>query len=147
MTDLHVDITEDRLDLEKLTNFVTSPSCGAVSVFIGTTRNNFDGKKVLQLEYEAYIPMAKKKMVEICQQIRKSWSIEKIAMEHRIGVVPVAEASIIIAISSPHRKESLEAVQYAIDMVKAVVPVWKKEIYEDDMSEWKENKECYWKST
>lgn len=147
MTDIHVDITEDRLDLEKLTNFVTSPSCGAVSVFIGTTRNNFDGKKVLQLEYEAYIPMAKKKMLEICQQIGNSWSIEKIAMEHRLGVVPVAEASIIIAISSPHRKESLEAVQYAIDMVKAVVPVWKKEIYEDDTSEWKENKECYWKST
>lgn len=147
MTDIHVDITEDRLDLEKLTNFVTSPSCGAVSVFIGTTRNNFDGKKVLQLDYEAYIPMAKKKMLEICQQIGNSWSIEKIAMEHRLGVVPVAEASIIIAISSPHRKESLEAVQYAIDMVKAVVPVWKKEIYEDDTSEWKENKECYWKST
>ncbi|XP_071167209.1 molybdopterin synthase catalytic subunit-like [Mytilus edulis] len=141
----HVEIRENKLDLEKITSTVTSPSCGAVSVFIGTTRDNFDGKRVKTLEYEAYIPMAKKKMSEVCQQIRDKWEVECIAMEHRIGLVPVTEASIIIAISSPHRKESLEAVQYAIDTVKAIVPVWKKEIYEDESSQWKENKECYWK--
>lgn len=146
MTD-HVDITENKINLEKLTSIVTSPSCGAVSVFIGTTRDNFNGKIVRLLEYEAYIPMAKKKMLEVCQQIRDKWKVENIAMEHRIGVVPVTEASIIIVVSSPHRKESLEAVHYAIDTVKAVVPIWKKEIYEDQSSEWKENKECFWKSS
>ncbi|KAK3098543.1 hypothetical protein FSP39_020482 [Pinctada imbricata] len=140
----HIDIVEDKLDVNHITNLVTSPSCGAVSMFIGTTRDNFDGKKVLRLEYEAYIPMARKKMTEVCDQIRQKWNVHSIAMLHRIGVVPVTEASIVIAVSSPHRKESLEAVQYAIDTVKAIVPIWKKEIYDDDSSTWKENKECEW---
>ncbi|XP_060073588.1 molybdopterin synthase catalytic subunit-like [Ylistrum balloti] len=142
----HVDITEDRINADVTSKLVSSPACGAISVFIGTTRDNFGGKKVLRLEYEAYIPMAKKKMMEICHQIRDKWDIHKIAMVHRIGVVPVEEASIIIAVSSPHRKESLEAVSFAIDTVKAVVPIWKKEIYGDESSAWKENKECAWTS-
>ncbi|CAC5380807.1 MOCS2B [Mytilus coruscus] len=124
----HVEIRENKLDLEKITSNVTSPSCGAVSVFIGTTRDNFDGKRFVN-------------------RLETNGKWKKLAMEHRIGLVPVTEASIIIAISSPHRKESLDAVQYAIDTVKAIVPVWKKEIYEDESSQWKENKECYWKSS
>ncbi|KAJ8304702.1 hypothetical protein KUTeg_018285 [Tegillarca granosa] len=97
----HVEITESVLDVKHVSDLVTSPSCGAISVFIGTTRDNFN-------------------------------------------VVPLTEASIIIAISSPHRKESLEAVHFAIDTLKATVPIWKKEIYEDESSTWKENKECTW---
>lgn len=140
----YVEVTEDQISTDQTTKLVSSPSCGAISVFIGTTRDNFDGKKVLRLEYEAYIPMAKKKMMEICQQIHDKWTVHKVAMIHRIGIVPVEEASIVIAVSSPHRKESLEAVSYAIDTVKAVVPIWKKEIYEDESTAWKENKECAW---
>lgn len=140
----HVEITESVLDVKHVSDLVTSPSCGAISVFIGTTRDNFNGKKVLRLEYEAYNSMAEKKMKEICQLIRQKWDVQKIAMVHRIGVVPLTEASIIIAISSPHRKESLEAVHFAIDTLKATVPIWKKEIYEDESSTWKENKECTW---
>lgn len=140
----YVEVIEDQISTDQTIKLVSSPSCGAISVFIGTTRDNFDGKKVLRLEYEAYIPMAKKKMMEICQQIHDKWTVHKVAMIHRIGIVPVEEASIVIAVSSPHRKESLEAVSYAIDTVKAVVPIWKKEIYEDESTAWKENKECAW---
>ncbi|GFS16702.1 molybdopterin synthase catalytic subunit [Elysia marginata] len=139
-----VDVVEDKLKVDEITDSVSSPSCGAVSIFVGTTRNNFEGKQVVRLEYEAYYPMAKKKMLEVCASIRSQWDVENIAMIHRIGVVPVKEASIVIAISSPHRKESLEAVQYAIETVKAIVPVWKKEIYADDSASWKKNKECAW---
>lgn len=92
--------------------------------------------------------MALKAMETICDVIREKWPETKhIAVHHRLGVVPVKEASIIIAISSPHRKESLEAVQFAIDEVKKKVPIWKKEFYggeSEGISAWKENKECPW---
>ena len=98
----------------------------------------------MKLEYEAYEPMAVKEMQAVCNKIRSQWNVENIAIYHRLGEVPVMEASIIIAVSSPHRQESLEAVQFAIDTVKTTVPIWKKEVYENDESQWKENKECPW---
>ncbi|XP_061174382.1 molybdopterin synthase catalytic subunit-like [Saccostrea echinata] len=139
-----IEITEKKLDVNNISQMVTDPSCGAISIFVGITRDNFDGKKVLRLEYEAYKPMAEKKMKEICDAVRKKWQIHKTAMIHRINVVPISEASIVIAVSSPHRKDSLQAVEYAIDTLKATVPIWKKEIYADESSSWKENKECPW---
>lgn len=142
----HIEIQETLIDSSDMIHLVTSPTSGAISLFIGTTRNNFDGKKVLQLEYEAYIPMAKLQLSKICLLIREKWNVENIAISHRIGIVPVTEASVVIAISSSHRKESLEAVSFAIDTLKAIVPIWKKEIYEDGDYSWKENKECSWSS-
>ncbi|OPJ87152.1 molybdopterin synthase catalytic subunit [Patagioenas fasciata monilis] len=128
----------------EVSELVVSPSCGAVSLFIGITRNNFEGKKVIHLEYEAYISMAETEIKKICRNIRQKWpSVKHIAVHHRLGVVPITEASVIIAVSSPHRAESLEAVMYCINTLKASVPIWKKEIYEDEYS-WKENKECFW---
>lgn len=89
--------------------------------------------------------MAKKEMTSICDEIRKKWSdVENIAIYHRLGLVPVKEASVVIAISSPHRKTSLESVSFAIDELKTRVPIWKKEKYSDECSAWKENKECRW---
>lgn len=100
-----------------------------------------------QLEYEAYEPMAVKAMLQVCADIRIRWAVENIAVYHRLGVVPIKEASIIIAVSSPHRHEALSAVQYAIDTLKATVPIWKKEVYADmTPSQWQENKECGWAS-
>ncbi|KAI1905207.1 hypothetical protein AGOR_G00013750 [Albula goreensis] len=120
-------LTHDKLSAEAVSEAVLSPSCGAVSMFIGTTRNNFEGKKVVQLEYEAYIPMAESQLLKIFSDIRERWStVRHICVHHRLGVVPVTEASVIIAISSPHRTESLEAVGYCIDTLKAKVPIWKK---------------------
>lgn len=105
--------------------------------------------KVVSLEYEAYDEMAKKEMARICLQLRQLWpDIKNIAMYHRLGLVPVKEASVVIAISSPHRKTSLDALPFALDELKRSVPVWKKEFYKEQAgeasSQWKENPECTW---
>ncbi|XP_060091989.1 molybdopterin synthase catalytic subunit isoform X2 [Heteronotia binoei] len=121
-----IKLTEDKFSADEVSALVISPCCGAVSLFIGTTRNNFDGKKVKHLEYEAYAPMAEVKIKKICTNIRLKWpSVRHIAIHHRLGA------------------ESLEAVQYCINTLKATVPIWKKEVYEEEYS-WKENKECFW---
>lgn len=92
--------------------------------------------------------MALQAMNKICEEIRKKWTDTKhIAIHHRLGAIPVKEASVVIAISSPHRSNSLEATQYAIDELKRTVPIWKKEVYggiNEGTSMWKENKECEW---
>jgi len=135
-------VQESPLDLQKLCDMVSAPEAGAVSSFSGNTRNTFEGKKVIRLEYEAYVPMAEKEMLKICDKIRSKWDIISVAIFHRIGVVPIGESSVIIVVSSAHRRESLEAVQFGIDELKATVPIWKKEVYDDNTHAWKENKEC-----
>ncbi|XP_066474395.1 molybdopterin synthase catalytic subunit-like [Tiliqua scincoides] len=133
-----------KLSADEISALVISPCCGAVTLFVGTTRNNFEGRKVVQLEYEAYTSMAEAEIKKICTDIRLKWpSVKHIAIQHRLGLVPISEASVMVAISSPHRAESLEAVKYCINTLKATVPIWKKEVYEEDYS-WKENKECFW---
>lgn len=139
-----ITFTADKLSVEEASQLVISPLCGAVTLFVGTTRNNFEGKKVITLEYEAYVPMAENEVKKICSDIRQKWPVKHIAVFHRLGLVPVSEASVIIAVSSAHRAASLEAVNYAIDTLKAKVPIWKKEIYEESSSSWKRNKECFW---
>lgn len=139
-------LVEDKLDVNLIYSEVVEDSTGAVSLFVGTTRDNYEGKKVIRLEYEAFKPMAEKEIKKICQAIREKWKVENIAFHHRLGVVPVGEASIVIAISSEHRTECLEAVQFGIDTLKKSVPIWKKELYSDGVPEWKSNKECPWTS-
>ncbi|XP_020932207.1 molybdenum cofactor synthesis 2 isoform X1 [Sus scrofa] len=139
-----IKFTSEKLSIDEASQLVISPVCGAVSLFVGTTRNNFEGKKVISLEYEAYLPMAENEVRKICSDIRQKWPVRHIAVFHRLGLVPVSEASIIIAVSSAHRAASLEAVSYAIDNLKAKVPIWKKEMYEESPSSWKRNKECFW---
>ncbi|XP_051709435.1 molybdopterin synthase catalytic subunit isoform X2 [Oryctolagus cuniculus] len=139
-----IKFTAEKLSVDEVSQLVISPPCGAVSLFVGTTRNNFEGKKVISLEYEAYLPMAENEVRKICSDIRQKWPVTHIAVFHRLGLVPVSEASIIIAVSSAHRAASLEAVSYAIDNLKARVPIWKKEMYEESSSTWKRNKECFW---
>ena len=126
-----VKITTDILDIGSVSNKVADPATGATSIFIGTTRNEFQGKKVIRLDYEAYVPMAEKKLHKLCEEIRSKWSakVHNIAIYHRLGTVEPTEASVVIAITSAHRKESLEAVQYAIERFKSTIPIWKKEIF------------------
>ncbi|XP_055906879.1 molybdopterin synthase catalytic subunit [Eupeodes corollae] len=136
-------LTPNKLDVGVISELVADDSCGAISLFVGTTRDNFEDKKVVTLEYVAYEPMAIKMMKQICDGIRNKWDdVHKIAIYHRLGLVPVKEASVVIAISSPHRQASLEAVQHAIEELKKTVPIWKKEKYDANESAWKENKEC-----
>lgn len=143
----HLLLTRDTLNVGVISDLVTAGSCGAISIFVGTTRDNFEDKKVVSLEYEAYEPMALKEMEGICGQLRQRWpDIVNIAIYHRLGLVPVSEASVVIAVSSPHRKSALEAVSSAIEDLKKRVPIWKKEKYDGDEGQWKENAECQWLS-
>jgi len=138
-------VSEDLPSLDDCSQFVNDPSCGAIATFAGTTRDNFKGKKVTQLSYEGYVPMAEKELLGICEDACKRFTgIHKIAAVHILGDCPVGQASVILACSSPHRRESIHCVEYLIDALKARVPIWKRECYEgDEGSVWKENIE--WK--
>ncbi|CAJ0577652.1 unnamed protein product, partial [Mesorhabditis spiculigera] len=135
-------ISDCPLDIAKAQEELVSPSCGAVSIFVGTTRDNFHDRAVTRLDYECYDEMAYSEMRRLCSTTKAKFPrVEKMLMWHRVGEVPVTETSIIIAASSPHRQAALEAVSFAIDAFKATVPIWKKEMYADGGCSWKENAE------
>ena len=119
------------------------PSCGAVATFVGVTRNNFNGKIVKKLSYEGYTPMAEKELKKLCDDtVQKFSSVKRIAAVHILGDCPVGKPSVILAVSSPHRRESIRSIEFLIDELKARVPIWKLEVYEgDEQSVWKENLE------
>ena len=124
------EIVSEPLDGQLVVARVASPKAGAVAAFHGVVRDNSLGRNVLYLLYEAYPPMALKEMEAIEGEIRKGWQVEGIAITHRIGRLEIGEASVVIAVSSAHRKDALEACQFAIERLKKTVPVWKKEYWE-----------------
>ena len=134
-------VQSEPLSHDEAVAFVTSGDCGAISTFLGTTRNNFDGRPVRTLMYEAYAPMAESKMREILREARRAYGVRKACALHRVGEVKIGEASVILAFASPHRKDALNACAWAIDELKRVVPVWKQEVYADEDASWKANKE------
>jgi molybdopterin synthase catalytic subunit len=135
-------VSEDMPSLQECYEFVNHPSCGAISTFVGTTRENFQGKIVTKLSYEGYVSMAEKEMYQLCVQACQQYPvIYKIAAVHILGDCPVGKASVILACSSPHRKDAIQCVEYLIDTLKARVPIWKRECYEGDDTVWKENVE------
>uniref|UniRef100_A0A2P2IBU8 Molybdopterin synthase catalytic subunit n=2 Tax=Hirondellea gigas TaxID=1518452 RepID=A0A2P2IBU8_9CRUS len=142
----HVELTYEELSVSDITSMVSNPGCGAISLFVGTTRDVFDDKQVVSLEYEAYHGMAEKEMKKLCDEARARWTLQNIAVVHRLGSVGVLEASIIVAVSSVHRAEAISATAFIMDRIKARIPVWKKEVYSDGSKSWKENKECSWKT-
>lgn len=124
------EIVSEPIDERAVTARVASPRAGAIATFQGVVRDNSLGRKVLYLLYEAYPPMAVKEMEAIEAEIRGRWEVEAVAITHRVGRLEIGEASVIIAVSSPHRKDALEACHFAIDRLKQTVPVWKKEFWE-----------------
>jgi molybdopterin synthase catalytic subunit len=118
------------LDIQELIRYVTDPSAGAIATFIGTTRNNNEGRKVIALDYDAYPEMAEKELRRIGEDAKNKWKIERMAIVHRIGPVQIAEASVIIAVSSAHRDDAFQACRFAIEEIKKTVPIWKKEVFE-----------------
>ena len=134
-------LTDNMINDSKLISYIKSNDCGAISTFYGTTRDNFEGKLVQNLSYEAYDLMALEEMMGVVTRLRSKWDIKRIIMCHKKGDCPVGETSVFIAISSPHRTEALHATEYAINELKAKVPIWKKEIYDTGDSTWKVNKE------
>lgn len=139
-------ITHNPLLQEEVTAKVMTANHGANLVFIGTTREMTAGKRTIYLEYEAYIPMALNKLSEIGSDIAAQWPSTLCAITHRLGKVNIAEASVIIAVSAPHRHICYEASHYAIEALKHKVPIWKKEIGEND-SEWKGSPLPCWNPT
>ena len=129
-------ITADVITGTEVREAVEAPDAGAVVLFFGTVRNNTDGRPTKHLEYEAYPPMAEKKMAEIAREISDKWGIHRVAMIHRIGKLEIGEVSVAVAVASPHRKDGFEACQYAMNRLKQIVPIWKREVWEDGDAEW-----------
>jgi len=123
-------VTRKPIDLQEPVDFVTDPEAGAIATFIGTTRNNNEGRRVIGLDYEAYPEMAEKELARIGEEAKKRWAIQRMAIVHRIGPVPIREPSVIIAVSAAHRHDAFEACRFAIEEIKKSVPIWKKELYE-----------------
>jgi MoaE-MoaD fusion protein len=119
------------IDSAELARRLKSPEAGAVVIFEGIVRNNLYGRKTLYLEYEAYEPMALLKMEQIAQEATEKFSLDGIALEHRLGRLQIGETSVAIVVTAPHRLAAFEACHYAIDRLKQIVPIWKKEHFED----------------
>lgn len=124
-------ITDEPIDVEEVMKKVVRPEAGAVSTFTGIAREFTDGKRTLFLEYQAYPSMAEKKLAQIGKEIEEKWGNTKTAIAHRTGRLDISEIAVAIAVSTPHRKEAFAASRYAIDRIKEIVPIWKKEHWED----------------
>jgi molybdopterin synthase catalytic subunit len=124
-------LTRDPVHSADLASQLKAPHDGAVVVFEGIVRDHFRGRKTLFLEYEAYEPMALRKMEEIGQEAKGKFAIDRIGMIHRLGRVEIGETSVAIVVAATHRGAAFEACHYAIDRLKQVVPIWKKEHFED----------------
>jgi molybdopterin synthase catalytic subunit/molybdopterin converting factor small subunit len=125
-----IEITDGPISVDRLLREVEDPRAGAVAVFLGVVRDNARGRRVHALEYEAYTSMARREIEKICRTVASRWPVVRVAVVHRTGRLKVGEASVGIAVSSPHRAEAFEAARYAIDTLKLTVPIWKKEIWE-----------------
>ncbi|KII93734.1 hypothetical protein PLICRDRAFT_35957 [Plicaturopsis crispa FD-325 SS-3] len=139
-------LSHEPLNVDKITRSVADDGAGAHVVFIGTTRNSFEGKIVTRLEYQAYTKLAIKTIAVIIRDahaLASSIPLLHVAVHHRLGTVPVGEPSIVIAVSSPRRKEAFVACEYILEEVKAKAQIWKREFYEgegEDSAEWKANR-------
>lgn len=122
----------EHIDLNEAYSFLGTPEAGAVNLFVGTVRNHAKGKAVLQLDFEAYEPMAVKQMQKIAAQALEKWPLYKIAMIHATGSKQPGEPVVVIGVSSAHREASFEACRFLIDELKKTVPIWKKEYYQDN---------------
>lgn len=128
-------IVEEAISADALHALVLRPEAGAVAVFLGVVRDNNLGREVDYLEYDAYPEMAERVMGRIGEEIRARWDVAEVAMQHRVGRLEIGEASVGVAVSSAHRAEATDACRYGIDRLKAVVPIWKKEVWSDG-EEW-----------
>ncbi|KKF96677.1 Molybdopterin synthase catalytic subunit [Ceratocystis platani] len=137
----YVGLTFDHLSVKDAMDRVRSPQAGAIVVFVGTTRDNFDGKTVKELQYSAYNKMALRTMMSICREMVANFGLNGISMIHRLGSVPIGEESIVIAVSSPHRKAAWEAGEEALEQCKAKVQVWKREEFDDGEGVWRANRD------
>jgi molybdopterin synthase catalytic subunit len=129
-------LTKEPIDTADCLSRVASNQAGAVVLFLGTTREFTGERRTTSLDYECYPTMAEKKMAELESEARQKWPIVECVIVHRLGRLQLGEASVAIAVSSPHRGDAFAAGQWLIDRLKEVVPIWKKENWADGTSEW-----------
>ncbi|MGV3488060.1 MAG: molybdenum cofactor biosynthesis protein MoaE [Tuberibacillus sp.] len=127
MNKARFEIVDHPINIEKVIQKVVHPNAGAVNSFIGTVREMTKDKRTVYLKYEAYVPMALKQFQTIEEEVLKRWPDARIAITHRIGELKISETAVVIAVSTPHRAASFEACRYAIERLKEIVPIWKKE--------------------
>jgi molybdopterin converting factor subunit 1 len=130
----HFRIQSEPLDPRSIESSVADPGAGAIVTFIGTVRDHGRGRSVARLDYEAYAPAAEAILRQIGDEIRERWGLDRIAIVHRVGSLVVGEASVVICVAAPHRDAAFEACRYAIERIKEIVPIWKKEHYSDGVA-------------
>lgn len=131
MNDSLFEIVHEPIQIENIVNKVKRREAGAITTFVGTVREWTNGKKTVYLEYHAYVSMAEKMLQRIGSEVEGRWPGTKVAITHRIGKLTISDIAVVIAVSSPHRRVAYEANEYAIERIKQVVPIWKKEYGED----------------
>lgn len=128
---INIKLTDQKLNLQECYKWIQDPSCGGVSIFVGTVRNTTQQKTVKKLDFSAYSPMAIKEMQHIAERAMRQFVIKKILIHHAEGSLTIGEIPVIIGVASAHRNAAFEACQFAIDTLKETVPIWKKEYFED----------------
>ena len=131
-----IELVQDPIDTARLLESVTSHQAGAIVLFVGTTRQFTGQRETESLDYECYPEMAMAKLEELEAEARRRWPIVEIAIVHRLGHLELGEASVAIAVSSPHRQDAFESGSWLIDKLKEVVPIWKQENWADGTSQW-----------
>ncbi|CAH0345015.1 molybdenum cofactor biosynthesis protein MoaE [Bacillus sp. CECT 9360] len=128
---MNFQISKNPIQVQDVIDKVVAREAGAVTTFIGTVRELTKGKKTLFLIYEAYESMAVKKLEQIGKEINERWPDAHVAITHRVGKLDITDVAVVIAVSTPHRNDAYEANRYAIERIKEIVPIWKKEHWED----------------
>jgi len=131
-----IQLTNEPIDTAALVQRASHPEAGAIVLFLGTTRELTDGRQTVALDYEAYNEMAERRLAELEAEARRRWPVIECVLVHRLGRVPPAEASVAIAVSTPHRSDAFAAGQWLIDSLKRDVPIWKREHWADGSTEW-----------
>lgn len=133
---IKIEFTRDALSPTLVLEYVQSPDCGASLLFVGTTRQETNGRQTDHLIYDCYEPMARKQAEQLLRQAQQQWGLVRVALTHRLGHVPVGEASIALAVSSPHRAAAFESGSWLMDQIKKQVPIWKQEHWTDGQVDW-----------
>ena len=131
-----IQLTDNPIDTQGVLAAVATHAAGAVVLFLGTAREFTEGRQTVSLDYEAYRPMAERTLTDLANQALLRWAIEKLCIVHRLGHVPLGEASVAVAVSTAHRAAAFEAGQWIIDSLKEIVPIWKKETWLDRTTDW-----------
>jgi len=131
-----IELTTQPIDTAAVLQGVASPQAGAVVLFVGTTRELTGERRTSWLDYECYPDMARRKLEELESEARRRWELVGCAIVHRLGRLEIGEASVVVAVSAPHRTAAFAAGEWLIDTLKQVVPIWKKENWADGSSEW-----------